>query len=118
MWYAKSIEEVLKELNVDPVSGLSDAEAKVRLAKFGANKLIGKKKRSIFQLFISQLKDWLIYVLFAAVIITLFLGEFADAIIIVMVIIINAVHVIHDSFITRIKVMSIICKLQSKCWIV
>ena len=91
MWYSKSIEEVLKEINVDPVNGLSDTESNVRLEKYGANKLIGKKKRSIFQLFIAQLKDWLIYVLFAAVIITLFLSEFADAIIIVMVIIINAV---------------------------
>lgn len=42
-------------------------------------------------MFSAQLKDWLIYVLFAAVIITLFLGEYMDSVIIVMVIILNAV---------------------------
>lgn len=91
MWFSKSKEEVLKEINVDPSHGLSDQEAKARLEKYGANKLTGKKKKNIFQMFMAQLQDWLIYVLFVAVIITLFLGEYVDVIIILLVIIINAV---------------------------
>ncbi len=91
MWSSKSKEEVLKEINVDPTNGLSEDEAKIRLGKYGANKLIGKKKKSIFRLFISQLRQWLIYVLFVAVIITLFMGEYIDATIIILVIITNAV---------------------------
>jgi P-type Ca2+ transporter type 2C len=62
MWFSKSIEEVLKELNVDPLIGLSEEETKARLEKYGANRLIKKKKKSIFQMFIAQLQDWLIYV--------------------------------------------------------
>jgi len=91
MWFSKTKEEVLKELNVDPLIGLSEEEAKARLEKYGANKLKEKKKKSILQLFIAQLQDWLIYVLFVAVVITLFMGEYIDAIIILLVIIINAV---------------------------
>ncbi|MCX6320302.1 MAG: cation-transporting P-type ATPase, partial [Bacteroidia bacterium] len=91
MWFSKSKEEVLKEINVDPLHGLSEEEAKARLEKYGVNKLRGKKKKSIFQMFIAQLQDWLIYVLFVAVIITLFMGEYVDVIIILLVIIINAV---------------------------
>ena len=91
MWFSKSIEEVLKELSVDPAIGLREEEAKARLEKHGHNKLKGQKKKSILQMFGAQLKDWLIYVLFAAVVITLFLGEYIDAIIIIMVIILNAV---------------------------
>ena len=91
MWFSKSIEEVLKELSVDPAIGLGEEEAKARLEKHGHNKLKGQKKKSILQMFGAQLKDWLIYVLFAAVVITLFLGEYIDAIIIIMVIILNAV---------------------------
>ncbi len=91
MWFLKSIEEVLKELDVDPAAGLSEDEAKARLIKYGPNKLHGKKKKTILQLFFAQLKDALIYVLFGAVVITLFLGEYIDAIIILLVIIINAV---------------------------
>jgi len=91
MWFSKSIEEVLEKLEVNPLQGLSDKEAEVRTEKYGANKLKAKKKKNIFLLFISQLQDWLIYILFAAVITTLFLGQYTDAIIIILVITINAV---------------------------
>jgi len=91
MWFTKSNEEVLNELIVDPLQGLSDTEAKVRLGKYGQNKLLGKKKKSIFSMFTEQLQDWLIYILLVAVFITLFLGEYIDATIIVIVIIVNAV---------------------------
>jgi len=91
MWFSKSKEEVLKKMQVNPLAGLSEKEAKVRLEKYGLNKLRVRKKKTVFQLFLRQLQDWLIYVLFAAVIITLIMGEYADVIIILLVIIINAV---------------------------
>jgi Ca2+-transporting ATPase len=91
MWFSKSIEKVLKEINVDTASGLSEEEAKVRLEKYGANQLISKKKKNIFQLFFAQLQEWLIYILFAAVVVTLVMGEYIDATIIILVIITNAV---------------------------
>ena len=91
MWFSKSIEETLKALDVNPESGLSDDEAQARLKKFGPNQLQGKKRKSILQLFLGQLKDVLIYVLFGAVVITVLMGEYIDSIIILLVIIINAV---------------------------
>lgn len=91
MWFSKSINDVIKEINVDALNGLSEEEAKLRFEKFGANQLISKKRRNIFQLFVAQLREWLIYILFVAVIITLLLGEYIDATIIILVIITNAV---------------------------
>jgi P-type Ca2+ transporter type 2C len=91
MWFSKSIEEILKEINVDDSSGLSEEEVKVRLEKYGANQLLSKKKKNIFQLFVAQLQEWLIYILFAAVVVTLVMGEYIDATIIILVIITNAV---------------------------
>ncbi|MDO9255351.1 MAG: cation-translocating P-type ATPase [Bacteroidales bacterium] len=91
MWFSKSIEEVLGEIKVDPSQGLSDNEAKIRLETYGPNKLHAKKKKSIFRMFIAQLQDWLIYILFAAVIITIFLGQYTDSVIIILVITINAI---------------------------
>jgi len=82
---------MLKTLNVDPTIGLSEEEAVMRLEKYGPNKLQEKKKKTIPQLFMEQLKDALIYVLFGASIITLFMGEYVDTTIILLVIIINAV---------------------------
>ncbi|MDP2114234.1 MAG: HAD-IC family P-type ATPase, partial [Bacteroidota bacterium] len=91
MWFIKSNEEVLNELDVDLLQGLSEEEAKIRLAKYGLNKLTAKKKKNILQLFVAQLQEWLIYILFAAVVITLFMGEYIDSVIILLVIIVNAV---------------------------
>jgi Ca2+-transporting ATPase len=91
MWFHKSVADTLAELGVDASSGLSEAEAKSRLNKSGPNKLQGKKRKTILQMFVAQLNDALIFVLFGAVLITIFMGEYIDAIIILLVICINAV---------------------------
>ncbi len=91
MWHTKTKEEVLTEMQVDPAIGLSDDEVLRRRAQYGENKLIARKRKSVLSMFVGQLKDWLIYVLFAAVVITIFMGEYVDAVIILTVIIINAV---------------------------
>lgn len=91
LWHARTAEDVLNDLSVDPKKGLSEDEAGKRREESGPNRLKGQKRKTILQLFIAQLKDWLIYVLFAAVIITLFMGEYVDAVIIMAVIVLNAV---------------------------
>ncbi len=90
MWFCKSAETVLNELSVVPAYGLSDEEALSRLKNYGVNKLLPEKKRSIFLLFFAQLRNWLIYILLGAVVITVFMGEYVDAAIILLVININA----------------------------
>ena len=90
MWFAKKPSEVLQEWNVDPTTGLSGAEAAERLARYGQNKLKGKPKKSLLLLFFAQLQDMLIYVLLGAAIITLFIGEYADSVIILLVVLLNA----------------------------
>lgn len=90
MWFSKSQEDVLQELQVNVETGLTTEEAKSRLAQYGVNKLKGKPKKSMVSLFFAQMKDMLIYVLLGAAVITLLIGEFMDTIIIVAVVIINA----------------------------
>lgn len=98
MWYKKSKNEILKELDVDEKNGLSSTEALRRLEKYGKNKLETKKKKTLFKQFLSQLKDVMIYILIIAAIISAFLGEISDALIILLVIVINAViGVIQES---------------------
>ncbi|EHR0219211.1 calcium-transporting P-type ATPase, PMR1-type [Clostridium perfringens] len=91
MWYKKSKNEILQELDVDEKNGLSSTEALRRLEKYGKNKLVTKKKKTLFKQFLSQLKDVMIYILIIAAIISAFLGEISDALIILLVIVINAV---------------------------
>ncbi len=91
MWYKKSKNEILKELDVEEKNGLSSDEALIRLEKYGKNKLVTKKKKTLFKQFLYQLKDVMIYILIIASIISAFLGEISDALIILLVILINAV---------------------------
>ncbi|MDF2699858.1 MAG: ATPase, partial [Haloplasmataceae bacterium] len=98
MWFSKSVDDVLQELNVNPSTGLTNQEVQTRLQKYGENKLKGKPKKSFISLFLAQLKDMLIYVLLAAAIITLFIGEYVDAIIIILVVLINAVIGVVQEF--------------------
>lgn len=98
MWFSKTDTEILKELSVDASSGLTLEEAEKRLAQYGPNKLKSKPKKSLLSLFLSQLKDMLIYVLLGATLITVFIGEYVDAIIILSVVFVNAViGVIQES---------------------
>ena len=101
MWFTKSQESVLKELNVNSKTGLSTEEAKKRLEKYGLNKLKGKPKKSLLQLFLAQLKDVLIYVLIGAALINIIAHGtegIPDALIILAVVLINAlVGVIQES---------------------
>lgn len=91
MWNNGSPEEIIKELSSDKFNGLTSHEAKLKLDRDGENKLQSKKKKTMLQLFLSQLKDVMIYILIAAAIISAFMGEISDAIIIFMVIFINAI---------------------------
>lgn len=46
MWFSKPIDEVFKELDVNPATGLSNQEVQARLEKYGINKLRGKAKKA------------------------------------------------------------------------
>lgn len=98
MWFNKSSEEIIKELSSNVINGLSSADAKSILEKNGPNKLQGKKKKSTFQLFLSQINDAMIYILLVAAVISAIVGEISDAIIILIVIFVNAIiGVIQES---------------------
>lgn len=90
MWFSKSQNQVLEELDVKLETGLSEAEVQTRQEKYGPNKLQEAKKKSLLSLFFSQLNDALIYVLLAAAFVTVLVHEYADAVIIVAVVILNA----------------------------
>ncbi|KPU42423.1 calcium-transporting ATPase 1 [Oxobacter pfennigii] len=91
MWFVKERDEILKELQVDPISGLSSFEVEKRLNEYGQNKLATKKSKTLLQLFFAQLNDAMIYILMGAALISGILGELSDSIIIALVILINAI---------------------------
>ncbi len=106
-----SVQETCDLLQTDATTGLTETEAAARLQKYGKNKLEEKKKLSPFAVFFAQLKDPMIYVLFAAIAVTagisiyetvhcikagepfdfFAVGDWPDVIIILAVILLNAV---------------------------
>lgn len=93
--YLSSQELVLSELKSSE-NGLNAQEAASRLEQYGKNKLAEGKKTTLLQRFLSQLKDPMIIILIAAAVVSgitsFYSGEsFADVIIIMIVVIINAV---------------------------
>lgn len=93
--YLSDYEEVLKEQKSSE-DGLSSGEAEARLDKYGKNELEKGKKDSLFKRFMKELSDPMIIILIVAAVISgitaFYEGEsFADVIIIMAVVIINAV---------------------------
>lgn len=91
MYAEQNVAEVLKQLGTDKASGLTSMQVQEAGKKFGLNKLEEQKKKSVFALFMEQLQDPLIYILMAAIAISLFLGEVGDAMIIAAVILLNSI---------------------------
>lgn len=91
MYMDKNGAELEKIFHTSLEKGLSQKEAEKRKSEYGENKLEGQKKKGVFALFLEQLNDPLIYILMAAISISLFLREAGDAAIIAAVIFMNAV---------------------------
>lgn len=87
----KAHNEVCAQLEVSPAVGLTAEQAQERLVRVGANEFAAKKPKTLLGMFLSQLNDPMIYILFAAAAISLFLHEIGDAIIILAVVLLNAI---------------------------
>lgn len=90
MFEQSSAAEAVAELKTDSVRGLTETEAAKRLAAYGRNEMKGARKKTVLESFLEQLNDPLIYVLIVAAAVSIFLGEYSDAIIIGVVVLLNA----------------------------
>jgi len=90
MYYTLSEKEVLARLK-SKGSGLTEKNARERLNKYGLNELKQIKHLSKIKIFFSQFKSYIIYILVGATIISLIAKEYIDAIIIFVILILNAI---------------------------
>ena len=87
--YTKSSIDVIKKLN-SSIDGLNDEEASIRLEKYGLNEIERTKQKTILEMIIEQLKDKMILILLLASILSFLLGEYAEGVVILIIIFINA----------------------------
>ncbi len=89
-WYNLKPAEVISSLNSSS-HGLSQQEAQKRLAEFGPNELVEKEKISPWAIFLAQFKSVIIIMLLVAIVLSLALGEVADSIVILVIVVFCAV---------------------------
>ena len=89
-WYQKNSTEVVEQLGSDLHKGLPDSEAARRLEKNGPNELKGKPRATMLERLLAQFKDFLVLILVAASVVSAFVGEVTDSLVIVAIVILNA----------------------------
>ena len=89
-YYSLNIKEVLKSLKTYE-EGLTDNEAKQRSEKYGTNEIERRKSITPFKIFVRQFTSFIVIILFAAILISLLIGEKLDAVVISIILILNGV---------------------------
>ena len=89
-YYQMETDEVKKQVN-GSLEPLTDAEIRAHQEKYGPNELQEEKKKSVAMIFLEQYKDFLVIILIVSAIISGFMGDMESAIVILIVITINAI---------------------------
>lgn len=88
--HSVSLEEIASEFETDLQSGLSIRQIESARLKFGFNSLPEPEAKTYWQIFFSQFLSPLIYLLLLAAAVAAFIGEIKDAIVIIVVVLLNA----------------------------
>ena len=89
--HARPIADLVSTLRTHLTQGLSDEEARARLAQYGPNELQERSRPTFWHLLLGQFNNFLIIILLASAVISLFLGEYVDASAIMAIVVLNAV---------------------------
>lgn len=89
-WHLLPLSEITQLLQTTP-NGIDEITVSERVCEHGKNEIEDTKKKSILQMILSQLSDFMILILIAAAIISGIIGDVTDTIIILAIIIINAI---------------------------
>ncbi|TRX03450.1 cation-translocating P-type ATPase [Flavobacterium gawalongense] len=88
-WHLLPLSEIVQLLNTTP-SGIDAVTASEHLREHGKNQIEDKKKKTILQMLLHQLLDFMILILITAAVISGILGDVTDAVIILAIVVINA----------------------------
>lgn len=88
-WHAQTIGAVYSDFETDSMSGLTAQDVLTRQKRYGKNVFIRGQQASLTRTVISQLKSPLVFILIAAVVATVFLGEYVDAFVVFLALVIN-----------------------------
>ena len=90
-WYKLPAQEVIQKLQSDQKNGLTHSEAARRLAEHGPNELIERGLKSRWRILWEQFTGIMVVILILAALVSVFLREYSDAVVIMAIVVINAV---------------------------
>jgi len=90
-YHTMSAPDVARALGTDPDAGLTAEVAAARLAEHGPNRLSPAERGGVLKMFIGQFNDFMIWVLFGAVILSALEGQVPEAIAITAILLLNGV---------------------------
>ncbi|WP_156290399.1 calcium-translocating P-type ATPase, SERCA-type [Oceanobacillus salinisoli] len=88
-WYQLDVEKVERKLHVLSSKGLNSKQVQERMKQYGLNELESQKRTPKWLIFLKQFQDFMILVLLAATLIAGLLGEYIDAIAIMVIVLVN-----------------------------
>lgn len=88
--YLQSVQDVAQMLETGP-DGLSDEAVNRRLESFGRNVFESKRKKTVWAMLFQQFTDFMILILIGASIVSGFVGDLTDTIVILAIVVINAI---------------------------
>ena len=89
-WHSLATDAAAAQLGTDPALGLSEAEVAARLERHGPNQISETASRSKLRMLLAQFTDFMILLLVAAAIVSGFIGEVEDTIVILGIVVLNA----------------------------
>ncbi|MBF0297898.1 MAG: cation-transporting P-type ATPase [Oligoflexia bacterium] len=90
-WHHLPLEKIIEEYATNLDVGLKQKDADDRINKFGANEITAQKKQSLAIIFLSQFHQPLVYILILSGTASAILGKWTDALVIFLVVLINAI---------------------------
>ncbi len=89
-WHEMEVAEVLQQLNTEATRGLSTEEASRRLAAHGPNELPEQGAKSPWAILWEQLTSVMVVILIVAGVISVVMGDYKDAVVIMAVVLLNS----------------------------
>lgn len=90
-WHTLALPEVLTNLQTDATNGLDETAVAQRLAEHGPNVLVESGGKSPWRILWEQLSATMVIILIVAALLSAFLGDYKDAIVILVIVVLNAI---------------------------
>ena len=90
-YFQQTSQQTIQSLNSSLEKGLDPADAEKRLEQYGPNELVERGKKSTWMIFLDQFKEVMVIVLIIAALVSAFLGEYREVVVIMAIVVLNAI---------------------------